>query len=296
MIGCNQVGAINYLLENNPGRRLELVFGGLESPDLEPTKNYDAAYVLRLGNKEDATWSSDKICLYFREGFLAYKCVVPNEKVDPDEVFRREIESGLQHPPNFPGLMEKVHWGKATSPHVGRLSMTDLESAKDQQLELPSKDSKLAKVRCGIVWNGLPQSVPTRQGYNVLVLFQNVGPAALSDDLLLMGFPIGPVIIGSAEYRDRDGITKGFPSMFGIYGTKIYQFPGKEISLKRAASFRLTKGETTFAWLYVPDLSSYASLQAEFTGLWGADQKGDTLNLRVWNAKSPKVTIPEGDN
>jgi hypothetical protein len=133
MIGCNQEGAIKYL-ERHFGERIEVVFSGLDRFDPESAKKYDTRYVLRLSRPDD-TWAADNIYLYFREGYLAYKCIVP-ERANPDEVFRREIESGLQHPPNYPGLMDKVHWGAATQPHVGRLPIEDTDE-EDEEFARP---------------------------------------------------------------------------------------------------------------------------------------------------------------
>jgi hypothetical protein len=280
MIGCNQAGAISYLSKN--ALRVELIYTSVPDAETELAKQYDEAYVLRIVRDGKNKWTSDTICLYFRNGYLAYKCVVPDDRPDPGAVFRREIVSGLQHPPKFPGLMEKVHWGEAKEP-----SVATIESGTERKVKLPQR----CKVRCGIALAGLPPSIVTQKGANVLVLIQNVGPSALHEDLLHVGFPIGPVIMVSADYHES-GKSTGFPSYFGFHGTKLYRIPfDKKEDVLRSGAYHLEPGECTYAWFRVPDVKSYAAVQAELHGIWGADKKGKSVNIRVWDTSSAKVEM-----
>jgi hypothetical protein len=228
--------------------------------------------------------------LYFRNGYLAYKCIVADKEVNPDEVFHREIVSGLQHPANFPGFMDKVHWGEAAEPHVAA------EHEGEPEHAVRTSKGVLPKVRCGIALDGLPPSVAKQKGANVLVLFQNVGPSALSDDLLLTGFPIGPVVSVRADYHET-GKSTGFPSYFGFYGTKTYRIPfDKNVKVFRAAAFHLEPGECTYTWFRVPDLNSYAAVRGELHGIWGANKDGENVNIHIWDTESAKVAISKADS
>ncbi len=285
MLGCSQEGAINYLLECG-GRRVELVYGGLGSPEQVDCEAYDDARILRLGKRRDGTWEQGKVCLFFREGYLVGKCVVSDkDTIDLKEIYRREITSGLQHPPNNRELMKNVHWGKARHPEFHQ-AISEGTGASDKVGKQTPTEASRPKVRCGITMEGLPPFAKD-QGYNVLALFQNVGPSQLNDELLMLGFPIGPVILVSTRYRGSDTMM-GFPGPFGIYGTKVVQLRLPEKVLKvRSAPFRLRSGETSFMWFKVDDLESYRSIQAKVTGLWGSDGK----RLRVWDVESAEETI-----
>lgn len=239
MIGCSQEGAIVILLTAGGGR-LEVLPSGMPEPPGEERqpKKYDSALVFRVGSQARNNWDSGKIYLYFSEGFLTYKSyIVDEEQISPEDVFRREIKSGLQHPLNYPDLMEKVHWGEAKRP---RWAESD-----DQVQRLPS-------VRCGLALDGLPPFAK-QNGYNALVLFQNVGSEPLDEEMILTGlpypFPFPNPILGIRLGREGHKTDHLEAEAFGVYGSKSEKLGGLDVKI---APFRLRPGEATFAWLRIP--------------------------------------------
>jgi hypothetical protein len=274
MLGCSEEGAINYLLDNGGGK-VELIRAEVSRADADDSRGYDAVRVLRTGIKGEDAWARGNLCLYFRNGYLVRKCIIAtDEKSTPEEIYRREIQSGLQHPPSYPGLMQKVHWGTAKEADVP--ASTGKKDAEGR----PIKGVPLTKVRCGIVFESLPP-LAKKQGFNVLVLFQNVGPLALDEDLQIWGFPVGPVVLAGFAKNKTDKEEVGFHQVFGIYGSKVREVQlGDKKARFRVGSYRLEPGESTFVWFAVPDLDSYRSINARVSGLFSEAPEG----IRAWDS------------
>jgi hypothetical protein len=285
-VGCGEDSAIHHFLLWGGGR-VEAVESGSKAPD--KSANYDDYRVLRLGRAGGAHLTGAKICLYFRGGFLVAKALVSyKDKANAQQIYRREIASGLQDPFRFPGLIKKVHWGKPVSPSVWvrtRRGKAPLRRAKQQESGLP-------KLRCGILVDDLPPRLAKKWGFNALLLCQNVGPGTLRDDLLALGFPLGPVAMVTLAENPRE--TTGMPTPLGLAGSTVVRVPLLDSPLK-ATPFRLKRGEGLWVWYWVPKLKSYSSVWGEVAGLWGVDSSRVVVDrCRIWDnlvLKSEKVEV-----
>lgn len=282
-IGCSQVGAVNVLLERG-AKRVELVGGSLALGSDRKPEGYDEVKILRLGNQsEPDAFLSGKVYLFFREGFVFRKCVVPDgDEASPEEIFRREISSGLQHPPSYPGFMDKVHWGPTKKPRLQPIPKAGPNQVADA--DNAQEESDPPSVRCGIAIEGLPPQPKPQDGMAVAAVYQNLGPGPIEDEIYLLAFV--PVCRIRAVLRAEDA-SEGPVMPFGIYGTKVLRLTlNGEKWVARMAPFKLEAGDTSFVLFEVPNRHAYSSLQANFS-LTGAGPKG----FRDWGAESPAISI-----
>jgi hypothetical protein len=227
-----------------------------------------------------------KVWLFFRGGYLAAKCVVKQD--DPaaaDEVYRREIRSGLQHPPNDRVLLQKTVWGKATEPRpMGAPASGTLKNGVTRPEEKKEK-TPWPRMRCGIATEGLPAAAK-RNGYNVVVLYQNVGPDALNISVVLFGFPIGPFVSVAGNYRKNPDLSDGVVIQPGLYGARV--MPLEDVPtdpMWRIAALRLNASEMCFFAFRLANAAQFESVRAEIRGLWAVCEGA----IRVLDIESPEV-------
>jgi hypothetical protein len=108
------------------------------------------------------------LCLFYKRGFLARKCLIRSDDRSKEElVFSRELASGRQHPPADRDLMARVSWGASQELRAHPLS----KSTKPGSI----------RARCGIVFDDRT-ALAREHGYNVLVLLENVGDSSIEDE------------------------------------------------------------------------------------------------------------------
>lgn len=306
LVGCTQEGSINLLLEHG-GRRIELLAGGLSAVAERNELGYDDFRIIRMGVVGDKHGADGvKMCLYFLEGHLLAKCVIPNGDgsnaadsflreiasgnrpasgwaAAAAAVFRREIISGRQHPSNDEALMERVVWGPSRK---ALPSMpTDNESARSKVDGLPREG--VPEIRLGVFAGQLPPFA-NQLGYNALVVFQNSGKVPLNVGIVMMGVG-GPLFRVRCTRRDGTN-AEGLILPWGVYGTRSSDLTiaGDRVRF-RIAQFRLNPGETSFMYAKIPELELLKDVSAESMAI---GLEGDLL-INLGSTSQPARIAPE---
>jgi hypothetical protein len=285
-IGCEQMGAVNFLLEES-GCTVELLYGTMWREF--KAKEYDDVRMLRLRDPTTGKAFPGIICLYFRDGHLVAKCVVEDQtRLDDAAIYAREIASGRQHPLKDAALMQKVVWGKAVEPALVD-TKANLKGGKvDGKTPNGPEAVEHVKVRCGIV-----VATPPSGGshWNLLVLYQNAGSVRLDEKVYLPGFPIGPVLMVNAAFRAQE-MTNGVVNTAGLYGVERRPMAGrKDMPKVPIVPFRLDPGEAVFVWLSLRNLERYKWVEAELKGMWAAGPSPH--QGRILDAESAKVPLDD---
>jgi hypothetical protein len=271
VLGGTEEGTICRLLEY--GGRLDLISGGLGQPSPADPPEYDDARVVEIRSQRTGKMLSKRLYLYFRDGSLMYKCLWSGDD-KPLDVFRTEVLTGRQHPVFLKDLMSRVRWSQPTEAH---------RSPRDRKPASMLAKVNLPRLRCGIVMDDVTWFART-YGYNYLALLENTGPMELNEDMILFGFPVGPVVLLTGKLKNSD-TTSGWPLPLALYGTRLTKVESTDKEASRIGRLRLAVGHAMFFWFRVPHVEQLQSLRAEIHGLISVN--GD--EWRRWDVESAQL-------
>lgn len=269
-IGCNDTGAVLYLMTRSPG---EFTYWAGIPARLIP---WDMPEIFDYVHIIDHTKSGSRLFLFCKEGFLVGKCL---RKVDEPgsipTIYREEVASGKQHPPRLPGFEGKVGWG-ATG--------TVLETFPGAVTAKP-KQSSPSPLRCGIV----RVNPATPSGYNVFVIIQNNSPQVFQDQLSSEQFILGNFNIVSLRERGNDtAIARSQIGTFGSTYASISENGKDDRLMLRTGSVRLRPGESMFVGFQLTEeaLPEKLSARVELNA-------ADSTSLRSYTLQSDILTADE---
>jgi hypothetical protein len=207
---------------------------------------FDSYYRIRWAPAaENQRGDGREFCYFFRRGFLVAMCPAPaHPQLRPQDIFDREIRSGLYHPPSYPDLLAHVTWGEISGCRWWNNEERPV-AGRDEATEAIHRP----RLRCGIAVDHLPPFA-RRNKLNVLILIHNIDTQPMS-----IRMPIKDMIPGSVALAAFQKGSYSWWQPVAIGGTPLTTLlsgatePFCSSAVSRVAPIQLQPDQYTWLWL-----------------------------------------------